>query len=170
MATDPEGSVTRLDRRPGRRRERTPPRRSGSATSTASSAWRAPGSAAPRGVADEEDVALSAFDSFCRRAARGPVPPARATATTSGGCWSSITVRKAIDLGPREAPPAAAAAGWSARRPSREQARGGPGSSWSLSQEPTPEFAAWWPTSAGACSTACGDDELRTVAVWKMEG
>ena len=30
--------------------------------------------AAPRGVADEEDVALSAFDSFCRGAAEGRFP------------------------------------------------------------------------------------------------
>jgi hypothetical protein len=29
----------------------------------------------PRGVADEEDVALSAFDSFCRSAERGRICP-----------------------------------------------------------------------------------------------
>ena len=28
----------------------------------------------PRRIADEEDVALSAFDSFCRRAQDGPFP------------------------------------------------------------------------------------------------
>jgi hypothetical protein len=39
-------------------------------------------------TADEEDVALSAFDSFCRGAAAGRFPNCR-IATTSGGCWSS---------------------------------------------------------------------------------
>src|SRR5436853_5155366 len=40
---------------------------------------------APRRAADEEDVALSAFDSFCR-AAEGAASPGSATATVSGGC------------------------------------------------------------------------------------
>jgi hypothetical protein len=42
----------------------------------------------PGAVEDEQDAALSAFDSFC------PLPPGAAspgwtTVTTSGGCWSS---------------------------------------------------------------------------------
>jgi hypothetical protein len=35
---------------------------------------------------DEEDAALSAFDSFCTGATRGKFPP-WAIATTSGGSW-----------------------------------------------------------------------------------
>ena len=54
-----------------------PPRPSGRPTSTASSPWRATGSAAPRRAADEEDVALAAFDSFYRRAERGKFPEAQ---------------------------------------------------------------------------------------------
>ena len=38
--------------------------------------------------ADEEDAALSAFDSFCAGAARAD-SPAWPTATSCGGCWSS---------------------------------------------------------------------------------
>ena len=36
--------------------------------------------------ADEEDAALSAFDSFCDGAARG-ASPSWTTATICGGCW-----------------------------------------------------------------------------------
>src|SRR4051812_37747280 len=57
--------------------------------------------AAPRGPADEEDVALSAFDSFCRGAAEGRFP-------RLGGrddLWRllvSITTRKAQAAARRE--------------------------------------------------------------------
>ena len=54
-----------------------PPSTSGSATSIASSTSPAPGSARLRRagtVEDEEDAALSAFDSFCRGAAHGRFP------------------------------------------------------------------------------------------------
>ena len=51
----------------------------------------------PRGIADEEDVALSAFDSFCRRAQTGQFPRLH----DRDDLWqilALITVRKAIDL------------------------------------------------------------------------
>ena len=41
----------------------------------------------PGAVEDEEDAALSAFDSFCRAATEGRFP-VWMTATTSGGSWS----------------------------------------------------------------------------------
>ena len=41
-----------------------------------------------RPLADEEDVALSAFKSLCLGAARGTVSRNSATATISGPCWS----------------------------------------------------------------------------------
>src|SRR5215831_9625648 len=52
---------------------------------------------APRRVADEEDVALSAFDSFCRRAEKGDFPDL----TDREGLWAlllTITARKAFHL------------------------------------------------------------------------
>src|SRR3982751_1385339 len=53
--------------------------------------------AAPRRAADEEDVALSAFDSFCRRAERGQFP----RLADRDDLWQLlvvITVRKAANL------------------------------------------------------------------------
>ena len=52
---------------------------------------------APRGMADEEDVALSAFDSFCRGAEQGRFPQL----FDRDDLWRLlfvITERKAIDL------------------------------------------------------------------------
>src|SRR6516225_3701992 len=52
--------------------------------------------AAPRRVADEEDVALSAFDSFCRRAEQGHFPDLK----DRDGLWALLvvlTARKAAD-------------------------------------------------------------------------
>src|SRR5690349_5944237 len=52
---------------------------------------------APRRVADEEDVALSAFDSFCRGAEQGRFPDL----ADREGLWAllmTITARKACHL------------------------------------------------------------------------
>src|SRR5262245_25950546 len=89
-----------------------------------------------RRMADEEDVALSAFDSFYQRAERGRFPDL----DDRGDLWQLlyvITVRKAIDLVHHE------------RRPTRgsgrvlvlsELAEMDPEGI--LGSEPTPEFAA----------------------------
>ena len=56
----------------------------------------------PRGAADEEDVALAAFDSFYRRAERGLFPKL----TGRDDLWQllfTITLRKSVDLTRREA-------------------------------------------------------------------
>ena len=56
----------------------------------------------PRGMADEEDVALSAFDSFCRRAERGDFP----RLDDRDDLWQLLfvlTVRKAIGLARHQA-------------------------------------------------------------------
>ena len=102
---------------------------------------RAGGRAGCRGHArrdfDEEDVALSAFHSFCDRVGRGQFPRLP-TATTSGGCWSTITARKAID-GP--APdPAEAGRRPGARRVGRHRAGAASdeGMARFLGREPTP--------------------------------
>src|ERR1043165_6145431 len=55
----------------------------------------------PRRAADEEDVALSAFDSFCRDAAAGRLP----RLDDRDDLWRVllfITGQKAVDLGRRE--------------------------------------------------------------------
>src|SRR5690349_9477098 len=55
----------------------------------------------PRRAADEEDVALSAFDSFCRRAEAGQFPRLH----DRDDLWQLLfvlTVRKAVDLARHE--------------------------------------------------------------------
>jgi DNA-directed RNA polymerase specialized sigma24 family protein len=118
----------------------------------------------PRPTADEEDVALSAFASFCHNAERGRFPQLH----DRDGLWALlvvITARKAGRL----------------LRDSRRQKRGGgvetagesaPGTDLEqvLSREPTPEFAAQVAEECRRLLQLLGDRELEAVAVWKMEG
>jgi DNA-directed RNA polymerase specialized sigma24 family protein len=114
----------------------------------------------PRGIADEEDVALSAFDSFYRRAEAGQF----ARLSDRDDLWQVlvlITERKAIDLMRREG------------RKSR-----GEGRVHSLDaadarvadRGPTPEFAALVADEFRSLLESLGDDSLRRVALAKMEG
>jgi DNA-directed RNA polymerase specialized sigma24 family protein len=109
----------------------------------------------PRGAADEEDVALAAFDSFYRRAERGQFP----NLDNRDDLWhliSVITVRKAIDLRRREA---------------RQPRLGERNLERLLGSEPTPELAAM---VADECrrllDLVAGEQDLLEVALWKMEG
>jgi DNA-directed RNA polymerase specialized sigma24 family protein len=120
---------------------------------------------APRRVADEEDVALSAFDSFCRGAERNRFPQLE----DRGDLWQlllMITARKAIDLRQHEARKkrgggAAPIAAPDGETDPLDEVVG---------REPTPEFAA---QVAEECQRLLGgldDPELREIALWKMEG
>ena len=121
-----------------------------------------------RRVADEEDVALSAFDSFCRAANEGRFPDL----ADRDGLWRLLvlmTARKAAHL----------------RRDEGRQKRGG-GAQFTtdtpagpdeesvlgqvLSREPTPEFAAQMSEECERLLRGLGDAELRSVALWRMEG
>jgi len=121
---------------------------------------------APRAAADEEDVALSAFDSFCRGAEEGRFP----RLDDRDDLWQLLvllTARKACRLIQHE----------------RRQKRGG-GAVRHLSafadeegevaevigSEPTPQFAAQVAEECRLRLEALGDDELRAVALAKMEG
>ena len=115
--------------------------------------------AAPRRVADEEDVALSAFDSFCRAAMQGRFP----RLDDRDDLWQvlmMLTARKAINLIERE----------------RSQKRGGgqvvPAEALAAlpAPGPTPEFAAEVAEECRRRLEALGDDALRGVVVDKMEG
>jgi DNA-directed RNA polymerase specialized sigma24 family protein len=118
----------------------------------------------PRRVADEEDVALSAFHSFCQRAQTGGFPQL----LDRDDLWQLlvvITARKAVDLVKHQ----------------RRQKRGGEGPAADaagpplaleeiIGREPTPEFAA---QVAEECQRLLGqldDPSLRSVAIWKMQG
>jgi DNA-directed RNA polymerase specialized sigma24 family protein len=120
----------------------------------------------PRRAADEEDVALSAFDSFCRGAAQGRFPDLR----DRDNLWRLLvvlTARKAAHL---------------KRDAARRKRGGGAGSEERppagevvdleevLGAEPTPEFAAQVGEECRRLLGRLGDDELRAVALWKMEG
>ena len=87
MAMGSDGSITHCIQllKAG---EGPPPSNSGSAISSDWSGSPAPAPGSAQRAADEEDVALSAFESFYHRAVRGR-SPGSTTATTSGNCWSS---------------------------------------------------------------------------------
>jgi DNA-directed RNA polymerase specialized sigma24 family protein len=115
---------------------------------------------ARRAAADEEDVALSAFDSFCRAAEAGRFPRLE----DRDDLWRLLAViaeRKAVDL---------------ARAQSRKR-RGGDrvrdevaGLGWLPSGEPTPEFAAVVAEECRRLLDRLDDDGLRRMALMKMEG
>jgi DNA-directed RNA polymerase specialized sigma24 family protein len=119
---------------------------------------------APRRIADEEDVALSAFDSFCRGARAGRFP----RLDDRHDLWQilvMITVRKAIDL----------------RNYEGRQSRG-MGRVQSLTEltpegletiggdEPTAELAAQLAEEYQRLMGQLGDPTLQSVAIWKLEG
>lgn len=122
---------------------------------------------APRRVADEEDVALSAFDSFCQGAGCGRFPQLG----DRDDLWKLlvvITARKACRL----------------VRDQQRQKRGGateatradaetPGLEEVIGDEPSPEFAAQVAEEVerllGLLDRA-DDPDLRAVALRKMEG
>jgi DNA-directed RNA polymerase specialized sigma24 family protein len=119
---------------------------------------------APRRMADEEDVALSAFDSFCRSAKAGRFP----RLDDRNDLWQvlvMITVRKAIDLRTYE--------GRQSRGMGRVQSLtdltkerletiGG--------EEPTAELAAQLTEEYQRLMDQLGDSALQSVATWKLEG
>jgi DNA-directed RNA polymerase specialized sigma24 family protein len=118
----------------------------------------------PRGMADEEDVALSAFDSFCRRAERGLFPQL----ADRDDLWQLLfvlTVRKAIGLVRYQG---------RARRGAGRIASLEDLASWELDavlgSEPTPELAAQMADECQRLLDRLGDETLRAVARWKMEG
>jgi DNA-directed RNA polymerase specialized sigma24 family protein len=116
------------------------------------------------GAADEEDVALSAFDSFCRHAQAGHFPQL----TDRDSLWRllvTMTVRKAVHL----------------LRSENAQKRGGAMTAVMqtdenrdfdqvLSQEPSPELAAQVAEEFQRLLRLLGDPELESVALWRMEG
>lgn len=119
----------------------------------------------PRAAADEEDVALSAFNSFCLRAEQGQFPQL----LDRDNLWRLLvvlTLRKTAHL----------------MRDQTRQKRGGGAAIVSggagdsfvldevLSQEPTPELAAIATEEHRRLMEALADDELRSVALWRMEG
>ena len=122
----------------------------------------------PRRMADEEDVAISAFDSFCQ-GVRGNRFPQLNDREDLWHLLVTITARKAVDL----------------RHYANRKKRGGgvvhvedadvaAGEEALMDQivgrEPTPEFAAQVAEECQRLLDGLDDPELRSVALWKMEG
>jgi DNA-directed RNA polymerase specialized sigma24 family protein len=126
--------------------------------------------AAPRGPADEEDVALSALDSFFRGAAEGRFP-------ALGGrddLWKllvTITARKASNRR-RDAGREKQGGGRVVDEAALAEAdpEGGDALARAISREPTPEFAAMVADESRRLFASLGDDSLRQVARLKLEG
>jgi DNA-directed RNA polymerase specialized sigma24 family protein len=117
----------------------------------------------PRLPADGEDVALSAFRSLCAGLEQGRFPDL----ADRDSLWRllvTITARKARQL---------------VRDECRQKRGGGQvvgepdeasGLEHLLSREPTPEFAAEVAEQCRLLLAKLGDEELRAIALWKMEG
>jgi DNA-directed RNA polymerase specialized sigma24 family protein len=126
----------------------------------------------PRRAADEEDVALSAFDSFCRGAEAGRFPQ------LAGGddLWPLlvvITARKALKWLERErcqkrgAGAVRGESAWPVSAADPERARG---IEQVVGNEPSPAFAAEVAEEYRRLLDCLEDNTLRSIAVWKMEG
>jgi DNA-directed RNA polymerase specialized sigma24 family protein len=118
----------------------------------------------PRAAADEEDVALSAFDSFCRGAGEGRFP----RLDDRDDLWQVLfvlTTRKAVGLVRHQT--RAKRGGAAAQHPT-----GGETDPLALAAaaDPPPDVVAEVAEGCRRLLGLLGDGELRQVAVWKMEG
>ena len=114
----------------------------------------------PRRAADEEDVALSAFGSFCRGMEQNRFPNLM-DRENLWGLLLTITVRKAGHL----------------VRNQQRQKRGGAGQAvhlegWEavLGREPSPDLVLEMTEAYQRLLNLLPDPALRSVAVWRMEG
>ena len=125
----------------------------------------------PRTAADEEDVALSAFDSFCAGVARGRFP----RLDDRNDLWRvlvALTGRKAADQALRER---RQKRGGGRVRSEADLAGGEPEGDANLfgqvaGPEPTPEFAAEMVEAVEGLFNLLDDEELRRIALRKLEG
>jgi DNA-directed RNA polymerase specialized sigma24 family protein len=119
---------------------------------------------------DEEDVALSAFQSFCDGAGRGQFPQLN----DREDLWNllaTLTIRKAIMTirhQSRQKRGGGRVLGESALKPSHE--RDGERLAEFLSREPTPDEVACFSDQYHNLLSKLGDPVLITIAVRKLEG
>jgi RNA polymerase sigma factor (sigma-70 family) len=125
----------------------------------------------PRAAEDEEDAALSAFDSFCRGVERGRFP----RLADRDDLWRLLvvlTMRKALDQIQRQG--AAKRGGDNRIReltpPDGADTPGGDALDRLMGSEPTPEFAAMVAEEHGRLRDALGDASLRQVLDLRLEG
>jgi DNA-directed RNA polymerase specialized sigma24 family protein len=129
------------------------------------------GAGARRG-ADEEDVALSAFKSFCLGARQGRF----GQLADRNNLWPllvSITVHKSVDLVRRENRAKRGGSATTGELPPTSDEGAENDALALLSREPTPEFAAQLSEELGQLLdklSATGDEHLPRIALWRMEG
>jgi DNA-directed RNA polymerase specialized sigma24 family protein len=126
--------------------------------------------AVPRSAADEEDVALSAFDSFCRGVEEGRFP----RLADRDDLWQVLAViiqRKASNLVKHER--RQKRGGGKIHHQSAFHHHDGDGTTvfgQILSREPDPEFVIQVADECRHLLEKLPDEGLRSLAVWKMEG
>src|SRR5947209_7707915 len=125
-----------------------------------------------RRAADEEDVALSAFDSFCRGAEQGRFP----RLTDRDNLWRLlvvITARKASHLvrdEQRQKRGGGAVLGESALVHPADASDAEAGLERVIGREPSPDFAVQVAEEYERLLASLDDAELRLIAISKMEG
>src|SRR5687767_6564946 len=121
---------------------------------------------AKRQMADEEDVAISVFDSFCRAAENGRFPDL----ADRDSLWRLLvrmTARKSIDLRRRET---RLRRGGPARAELSAQPTGEEALALAIGDTPSPEFAAMMAEELRDLLEFLEDGEFRAIALGKMEG
>jgi DNA-directed RNA polymerase specialized sigma24 family protein len=111
-------------------------------------------------VYDEEDVALSAFASFCRAVQEGRYPELDGR----DGLWQlliTFTLRKARDR---------ARLAWAAKRSAPTQAEEDTPLEEVPDPSPSPDLLALFNDECRHLFSLLGDPELEAVALWKLEG
>jgi DNA-directed RNA polymerase specialized sigma24 family protein len=127
---------------------------------------------APRGTADEEDVALSALDSFFRGAQAGRFPQLR----DRNNLWPLLVVitarkvRDAVDHNRRQKRGGGRVLGESALDDLKDDSSTGRGIEHVAGREPTPDFAAQVAEQCQQLLDQLGDAKLRQIALLKLEG
>src|SRR5262249_15576218 len=118
---------------------------------------------------DEEDVVLSAFANFCDAARSGRFPQLR----DRHDLWQLLVVITARKAQRRRSQEHCLKRGGGKVRQGSALAgddSSAPGLAELIGREPTPEFAAQVAEECQRLLDALGDPQLRSVAVWKMEG
>jgi DNA-directed RNA polymerase specialized sigma24 family protein len=124
----------------------------------------------PRAAADEEDIALSAFNSFCTAAGAGRFP----RLDDRDDLWQVLlllTARKAANLREHEG---AQKRDWRRAQPAsaleEDSARPGDGPLDVAGREPDPAESLLVAEECRRLLTKLDNDEYRQVALWKLEG
>jgi DNA-directed RNA polymerase specialized sigma24 family protein len=125
----------------------------------------------PAADADEEDAALSAFDSFCAGIAHGRFPQLAdrddlwrlLVVITARKVWAQVQHRRRLKRGGHRVFSAT-------ERDVTEFGEGSNDLEQIVGSEPTPEFAAMVAEQYHHLLDALGDESLAQVALWRMEG